>query len=208
MLVEVFQSSGLVALAMLTAAVCIWPQPASPPAPPDHITDVKRKLQLLKPIDETAKRALEYGHTFLESAVKAKRGGKSFQADRLTDAADAMVHVAEHQAHLASGESGPKGSPALNSMADHLQHVYFRVQQANYFLMQSRDSRAAAFPKWARDFYQLAVQAYERRDQVSADENAKCAEEVVKCLEDLAQAATMTGPLPPPPPPPPERPPR
>lgn len=169
------------------------------------MADVKRKLKLLEPIDVTAKRALEYGRTFLESAEKAKRAGKSFQADRLTDAADAMVHIAEHQAHLGNGGGGPKGPPTIEPVSDHLQHVYFRVQQADYFLKQSGDSRAAAFPKWARDFYQLAVQGYERKDQVAADENAKCAEEIVKCLEDLAQAVTMTGPPPPPLPPAPPR---
>ena len=206
-----FRSYGL-GLAVLTA-VWIWaqalpnrpPKPPKPPAPPDRIADVRRKLERIKPVDVTAQRALAYSRTFLKSAEQAEQSGRTFQADRLADAADSMIHVAEHQEHLRTG-GGPKGPPPAESISDHLQQVYFRVQQADYFLKQSADSRAAAFPKWARDFYQLATRGYERKDWVAADENAKCAEEVVKCLEDLAQATTMTGPLPPPPPPAPKGP--
>ena len=164
------------------------------------MADIRQKLARAKAVDVTAERALAYSRRFLKSSEAAEQSGRTFSADRLADAADSMIHVAEHQEHLRSG-GGPKGPPPAESISDHLQQVYFRVEQAEYFLKQSGDSRAAAFPKWARDFYQLAMRGYERKDWVAADENAKCAEEVVKCLEDLAEAATMTGPPPPPPPP-------
>jgi hypothetical protein len=118
----------------------------------------------------------------------------------MADAADALLHVAEHQQHLRAAD-GPKGPSPAGEIRDHLQRVYFRTQQADYFLSQSHDSRAASFPKWARDFYQLAVRAYERKDLIAADENAKCAEEIVKALESLAQAASPANiPAPPKPP--------
>ena len=164
------------------------------------MADVKRRLESTKPINITAQRALAYSRSFLKRAVKAQQAGKAFQADRLADAADAMIHVAEHQEHLHNRDA-PTHPVPTDSITDHLQHVYFRVQQADYFSKQSADASVSAFPKWARDFYQLAVRGHEQKDEVAADENAKCAEEVVKCLEDLAQAATMTGPPPPPPPP-------
>jgi hypothetical protein len=189
-----FRGYGQFAIAALAGA-WIWAQPPGPPGPPplDRVAEVRRKLDRTKPIDVTAQRALTFGRAFLESATTAQQAGKVFQADRLAGAAEAMVHVAEHQLHLRNG-GGLNGPPPHDSVTDQLQRVYFRIQQADYFLKQSRDSRATAFPKWARDFYQLAVRGHERKDQIAATENAKSAEDVVKCLEDLAQAATVAEP--------------
>jgi hypothetical protein len=86
---------------------------------------------------------------------------------------------------------------------DRLHRVYFRTQQAEYFFRQSHDSNADGLPRWARDFYELAVRAYDRKEWVSADENAKCADEVVNALENLAQAAGISDGPPAPPPKPP-----
>ncbi len=177
----------------LVACALLWAQHSPPPGPPrpgsgNRPADIRRKLDSTKAVDVTAERALQYARAYLDSAVKISRSGETFQADRLTEAADALLHIAEHQQHLRTG-GGPKGPPPAEEIQDHLQRVYFGTQQADYFLTQSHDSRAAAFPKWARDFYQLALAAYDRQDLIAADENAKCAEEVVKALENLAQAA-------------------
>ena len=169
------------------------------------MADIRRKLGSIKPIDTTAERAVEYSRDFLGSAEKASRSGQSFKADRIAEAADSLLHVAEHQQHLRTA-GGPPGPPPASVVKDHLQRVYFRTQQADYFLSQAHDTRAASFPKWARDFYQLAVRAYERQDFVAADENAKSADEIVKALETLAQAASPDI-TPPPAPPKPPRPP-
>ena len=188
------------------ALVFPWAQ-SQPPGPPprpgplNRQAEVRRKLNSTTAVDVTAQRALEYSRGFLASAEKASQSGQPFTADRMAEAADALIHVAEHQQHLRTG-GGPKGPPPPADIQDHLQRVYFRTQQAEYFSLQSHDPRAASFPKWARDFYEMAVRAYERKDLVAADENAKCADEIVKALENLAQAATPTGiALPPPKPP-------
>jgi len=173
---------------------------AGPPAPPDarppgpgpgnHIADIRQKLVLTHPVDLTAKRALEYSRTFLTTADSALRAGQPSRADRMAAAADSLLHVAEHQEHLRAGGS-PKGPPPPDAIQDHLQRVYFRTQQADFFYSQSHDPRAASLPQWARDFYQLAVRASERKDFVAADENAKSSDEIVKALENLAQAANV-----------------
>ncbi len=197
----------------LATCALFWAQHSPPPMPPgsalpgfsNRLSDVRRKLDSTKPVDVTAERALQYARAYLESAAKIFRSGETFQADRLTEAADALLHIAEHQQHLRTG-GGPKGPPPAEEIQDHLQRVYFRTRQADYFLSQSHDSQAAAFPKWARDFYQLALAAFDRQDFLAADENAKCAEEVVKALENLAQAATaVDSPVPVPKPPVPPR---
>lgn len=202
LLMTAFQTGRQLAC-LFAAAVGIWaqPGPVGPPKPVKpgtsiRLADLRRRLDSARGVNLSAQRALEYGRAFLASGEKALRSGQDFKADRLAEAADALLHVAEHQEHLRSG-GGPKGPPAADLLRDHMQRVYFRTQQADYFFDQSHDTRAAPFPKWARDFYQLAVRAYERNDLIAADENAKCAEEVVRALEGLAQAATPpTLPLP------------
>lgn len=204
---------SLVALAVVSGVA--WAQMVHPPPPPppgldtdrvaDRLTDLRRKVQGTHAADATAQRALQYSRLYLDRAKKALQADKPFVADRLVAAADSLSHIADHQRHLRD-EDRPKQPPPPDDIAGHLQRVYFRTRQAQYFLEQANDPEAKALPKWARDFYQLATRAYERHDLVAADENAKCAEEVVKALENLAQAASPTkipGPPPPPPPPPP-----
>lgn len=196
-------------LAATAYGVC-WakPRPPHPPGPDAnrtaaHLAEVRQRINETKPVDTTAEHALEYSRSYLDKAGQALQAHQVFVADRLIGAADALDRVADHQQHLRTGP-GPKGPPRPQEMNEHLQRVYFRTQQADYFFEQSRDTAAAGFPKWARDFYQLAVRAYDHQDMVAADENAKCAEEVVKALENLAQAASPppAGPPAPPAPPP------
>ena len=213
-LVALFRKGGWYGLGLLMAAL-VWAQrPAPPPPPPgppgpdgpgpkmaERLPDLRKRVDATKAVNETAARALQYSRAFLGSAETALRARRSFAADRLAEAADALLHVAEHQQHLQTG-GGPHGPPPTGDIHDHLQRVYFRTRQAEYFFRQSHDPRAASFPKWARDFYQIAVRAYDNNDLLAADENAKCADEVVKALENLAQAATPAN-IPPPPPGPP-----
>ncbi len=200
--------------AWLLMAKLLLPQPPTPPRPPQpgppdarrvtqRIADIRQKIEKTPAVSTTARRALEYSRFYLQQAETSLRAQHPFAADRTAAAADALLHIAEHQEHLRTN-GGPKGPPPLPEIRQHLERVYFQLQQADYFLAESRDRKAAPFPKWARDFYQVAVKAADSDDAVAADENAKCAEEVVRALENLAQAAAENpGTLPNPPLPPP-----
>ena len=72
--------------------------------------------------------------------------------------------------------------------AEHLQRVYFRLQQADYFARNTGED-AKQLPELARKFYERALQAYDRRDWRAADEFAKSADDTIRGLENLAQAA-------------------
>ncbi|HZQ50667.1 MAG TPA: hypothetical protein VFB14_00630 [Bryobacteraceae bacterium] len=175
------------------------PQPPAPPPPPPpppkplRIEDVSRKLARTQAANETAKAALVQARDFLRSAKEAERKQRAFVAGRYAAAADAMIRIAEHQQHLA-----PAGGPGRPQVAHHLERAYFRLQQANYFLAQSHDASARNLPALGRGFYEDGVKAFDAGNYAAADEWAKCVEDTVAALENLAQAAT---PVPPPPPP-------
>jgi len=197
---------ALVCIAQLLLSQLPLPGPPQP-GPPDaqgvakHIADIHQKVERTLAVNTTARRALEYSRFYLQRAQTSLRTQHPFAADRIAAAADALLHIAEHQEHLRTN-GGPKGPPPLAEIRRHLERVYFQLQQADYFLTEAHDGKAAPFPQWARDFYQLAVKAADASDSVAADENAKCAEEVVRALENLAQAASEYTPAPPNPPPP------
>jgi hypothetical protein len=184
----------------------------------DRLADSRQKRDHTRAVDTTAQRALEYATVYLDRADKALKSGQPFVCGRLLSAADALRHVALLRERLHEPDPTPErdrhhgqdpvhdgdrppgldhfhdGGDGPPSSADALEWVYFRVQQADYFYEQSHDTEAKAFPKWARDFYQLAARDIDRRDLVAAEVNARCAEEVVRALENLAQAA---APMPP-----------
>jgi len=110
-------------------------------------------------------------------------------ADRTLAAAEALFHASDHLEHLKAPPGPPQ--PPAEDVSRHLAQVYFRTRQADYFLQEIHDSSASPLVSLARQYYQRAVQSYDRSDFRGADEYGKTAEELVKALEDLAQAATL-----------------
>ncbi len=155
---------------------------------------------------------MELSGYFLQRAKDAEKENQPFQADRYAAAADAQIHIAERQQHPGTKPLGPVSTPARGSVtasppreavARHLEQAYFRLQQAPYFLSQSRDVHAKGLPQTGRRFYESAAQAYDKGDYLRAEDDAKCVDDTVRTLEELAQAASPMPPPPPPPPPPP-----
>ncbi|HLJ15066.1 MAG TPA: hypothetical protein VKV15_11255 [Bryobacteraceae bacterium] len=63
------------------------------------------------------------------------------------------------------------------------------------FLQEIHDSSASPLVTLVRQYYQRAIQSYDRSDFRSADEYGKTAEELVRAVENLAQAATLARQL-------------
>src|SRR5271156_6195536 len=160
----------------------------------DRLADSRQKWVHTRGVDTTAQRALEYAKVYLDRADKALKSGQPFVCGRLLSAADSLLHIAllRDLLHEPDRVHGPDPlhdgdrsrvpdrfheGAAPPSPADALEWVYFRVQQADFFYEQSHDTEARAFPKWARDFYQLAARDMDRQDLVAAEVNARCAEE-------------------------------
>jgi hypothetical protein len=126
-----------------------------------------------------------------------------FASNRDLAAADALSRAVEHQEHILTSTGPPP--PPIEEIGRHLERVYFRLQQTDYFVRESADPNAKRIAAGARGYYQRAVKARDRSDGRTADECAKSADECIRALESLAQASA-TGPPPatlgPPPPPP------
>ncbi len=185
------------------------PPGSARPAPPldaralaDHVEHVRRAIENLRTPDADCRRLSEESGKYLERASKALDRKNIFLADRFVAASDAFVHAVEHSQGIEDGPPlPPRPIPDSSAVAEHLQHVYFHLRQADYFERISREPEAKQLPEIARDFYEQALRAYDTRDWPRADDFARAADDTIGGLENLAQAAT---PLPPPPIRPPE----
>jgi hypothetical protein len=155
----------------------------------DHIQRVRRHLQEVKPKDQDCEKLLALAGRYLDKAEEKAHGNDLFVADRMVDASDALLHAAEHSLYLEGGPKGPR--PNAGEIAGHLQGVYFRLQQADFFARTSGDENAKQLPGLARKFYERSLQAYDRSDWLIADDLAKSADDTIRALENLAQAATQ-----------------
>jgi hypothetical protein len=198
---------------MLTQGKAYAPrQGAPPPAPPHpgplppasrpteivkHLQEVRRHLDETSGQDDDSKRVIGVARRILLMADQKIKAKNYFAADRLIGAADAFIHVAEHASHRVEGPKQPV--PPQQDISDHLQHVYFRLQQADFFSRSSGDPDAKDLSVLARKFYDDSRKQYEAGNWFSADEYGKSADDLLRGLENLAQAAMPGPPLPPPP---------
>lgn len=111
-------------------------------------------------------------------------------------ASDAFVDAEEHQRGLRGGPQGPGPVPRAPDIAEHLQHVYFHLEQVDYFARTSGDNDTRPLPELARRLYERALRTYDSGDWLEAENLAKAADDTIRGLEDLAQAATPLPPRP------------
>jgi hypothetical protein len=204
----------LVLVCILTSASVetLWSRQGPPPSPPPphgplgpprldapsvagHLQKVRSNLDEVKSRDADSEKLLSIARRSLDRADQKTQTKDFVGADRLISAADAFLHASEHPIHLVQGPKGPVPQPG--DIADHLQRVYFRLQQADYFATASRETDAKALPALARKFYEQARKAYDSGSWFGADEYAKSADDTVRGLENLAQASVPEPPRPP-----------
>lgn len=171
------------------------PGPPGPPGPErdprrlqQRIADVRRGLAQVRSEDPIEPEIASFGMTCLERSEQGVKNRQLFVADRLLGAADAFRHVLEHLNHIRQGRRGPPPPPP-QAISDHLRQVYFRLRLSDFFLQQIPNPKPERLPRLAQHFYQLALQAYQASDWLSADEYTKCADDITHALENLAQAA-------------------
>jgi len=178
------------------------PPPRGRPAPPrldaeavsEHLRAVRRRLEQAKSSNSDTGKLLAMARRALDAADERAKAKDFFGADRRIAGADDLIHASEHSLHIAEGPTGPL--PQAREVADHLQNVYFRLQQADYFATTSGYPDAQSLPSIARKFYEQAREAYDTGDWFVAEEYTKSAADTVRALENLAQA-TPEPPRPP-----------
>lgn len=209
---------------LLSYAQPAAPPPGPPfhgPPPPDArrvaplASELRLRLQHTVAVNPVAQRALDLSKTYFDRAEKALARNEYFAADRLLSASESLRRVAsfqnpENQAELREpprppfagrgpgggfGPGPPRNGPRGPLSGDPMEHLYFRLRQADFFAAQSKDPTAPGLAQWAREFYQQARQAAEHAEPENVMLNARSAGEIVHALESLAQAA---APFPPP----------
>ena len=155
----------------------------------DRLERLRRQLGEPRPADPERQVLLWNSGVYANNADRLWRAAQPYIADRTLAAAEALFHASDHLRHLKES-LGPPPPPA-EDVARHLARVYFRTREADDFLKEIHDNSASPLVPLARQYYQRAVQSYDRSDLRGADEYGKTAEEIVRALENLAQAATL-----------------
>jgi len=156
---------------------------------PNRLEGLRRQYSGPQRADPERQVLLWHSSVYAGKAEQLWRTAQPYVADRTLAAAEALFHASDHLEHLKES-AGPPPPPA-EEVSRHLARVYFRTRQADYFLQEIQDNAASPLVRLARQYYQRAVQSYDRSDFRGANELGKTAEELVKALEDLAQAATL-----------------
>ena len=177
------------------------PGPAGPPLPNardvgERIERVRNQLESSKGTDSDQDQLLTAARVAVRTAAEALRENALRRAARLVDGADAFRRAAEHPGHIKEPPKGPRPQPQQREIADHLQRVYFRLQQADFFATTSQVREMDELPAVARNFYEKARQSYDRGVWLAADEYVKSADDTMHGLENLAQAAQENEPPP------------
>jgi hypothetical protein len=162
-----------------------FPPPPGPggPSPPGGRQGVRQRLTEAKPAEETSRKMLALAKTYLEKSEDLQ-SGSPFAATRILVAADALIRAAGHQQHLEQKEGPPPPNSA--EITSHVDRVYFRLQQADYFVKLSGDPKAQTIADFARQYYQAALRATDKGDLRTADECAKSTDELMRALENVA----------------------
>lgn len=182
----------------------LWAQPPPPPhGPPgaprprpdprridDQLAHLRQRLSQPEPADPDPALLYKTARLWTGVAEQYRNKGQLAAADRSASGADALLRAADHFRHLHDPRHPPP--PPGDEIARHLERVYFRVQQADFFAHYLSEAAADGLPQLVRSLYQRALEAYDRRDFAMADEYAKAADDTVQGLEDFAQAAAPT----------------
>ena len=163
------------------------PGPGGPP-PPGGRQGVRQRLTEAKPPEETSSKVLALAKTYLERS-ESLESGSPFAATRFLVAADALIRAVEHQQHLQQKDGPPP--PIRAEIISHVERVYFRLRQADYFVKQSADPSAQTIADFARQYYQRALRAADNGDLRAADECAKSTDELMRALENLALSTAL-----------------
>src|SRR5579872_1519858 len=164
---------------------------------PVRLERLRRQLEYARPVDSERQTLLWHSGVYASKADRIWKSQQPCIADRTLAAAEAILHASDHLEHLTStqGFPPPPLPPPAEEAGRHLAQVYFRTRETDFFLQEIHDSSASPLVTLVRQYYQRAIQSYDRSDFRSADEYGKTAEELVRAVENLAQAATLARQL-------------
>jgi hypothetical protein len=188
-------------LALLIGSTFVLMSPAllvSQPPPPRQdpksferrIGEIRNRLTIDSPANAEQRELASFVERYLDQAARELRAGQRFQAERLTDAADACRRPIEHLQHIASSNQPRLPLPyAPGDSQDRMRQVYFRLRLSDFFLQQIPPPAPRRLLDMARHFYEQAVKAQQEGKGGIVDEYTKAADDLTHALESLAQAS-------------------
>ena len=151
------------------------PAPRGRPDPPrldaraidDHVQNVRRHLEEIKPKDQDCEMLIAVARRDLDKAEEREHANDLFIADRLVAASDAFIHAAEHPPHLE--EKGPKARPhpprwQIRNRKSPATCVFSLTTGGLFSHEHSATRRAKQLPDLARRFTKSRLQAYDKND--------------------------------------------
>jgi len=155
-----------------------------------RIAEIRNRLDRNAPSTPEQKELALYVRRYLDDAGRALTAGRSFQAGRLEDTADACRRPIDHLQRIATASPAtPPGPKPPFDPEDHLRDVYFRLRLSDFFLQQIPSPAPTRLLELARGFYEQAVKARQAGNKLAAVEYTAAADDLTHALESLAQAA-------------------
>jgi hypothetical protein len=140
---------------------------------------------------DDAKELVKKSRAYIARAETALANHHSAFAGPLSEAVDALSRAVDHV--VRSGDVTRTDYPSRQRLSDRLNTIGLRVQQANYFQKLGGDSTAKGLVGLAKRYNERARDAYRHGKRREADEYTATADEIVRALEYIAQAQTLSG---------------
>jgi hypothetical protein len=183
---------GTVIVLISPASLAAQPPPPrqDPKAIEHRIAEIRKRLEISAPANAEQRELASFVERYLAEAMQDWKAGRRFQAQRLTDAADACRRPIDHLQRVATANQAQPSHPEPpGDPEDHLREVYFRLRLCDFFLQQIPPPAPRKLLELARGFYEQAVKAQQEGKEEIAGEYTKAADDLTHALESLAQAS-------------------
>src|ERR1051326_4730306 len=134
----------------------------------DRLTRAKKKVDDVMLRNADAKELINRSRVYIARAETALANHHSAFAGSLSEAADALSRALDHAAR--SKDVSRTDYPSQKRLADRLDSVRLRVQQASYFQKLGGDSAGKALVGWARRYNERARDSFRHGQRREADE--------------------------------------
>ena len=157
----------------------------------DRLARARHRIDDVMLNSSDAKELIKKSRVYIARAETALANHHSAFAGPISEAAEALSLAVNHA--VRSRDITRTDYPSRLRLSDRLDTVGLRVQQANYFQKLGGDSTAKALVGLARRYNERARDSYRHGKRRETDEYTTVADEIIRALEYIAHAQTLSG---------------